>query len=167
MRCSGLELAKLAALPHEVMCRAADVAGQLTQLEEQGRSHGDCHGLIYKGRNSSLTNAIASRRRTLLEVSIIFRAPTDANSSAGSSVKSFKLRNSVTSNSLDTSDEYKSTVWQASVELSRPSKTSKTQTTQHTQKITTQSATDLRYTEYAFHVRPRSLIPTICPAIAA
>ncbi|KAL1411423.1 MutS protein msh4 [Vanrija albida] len=51
----GLELAKLAALPPAVMSRAWEVSNKLTELEE-------------RGRNSKLANAVASRRKVIVEL---------------------------------------------------------------------------------------------------
>nr|XP_031863402.1 uncharacterized protein CI109_001277 [Kwoniella shandongensis]KAA5530474.1 hypothetical protein CI109_001277 [Kwoniella shandongensis] len=51
----GLELAKLAALPPDVLQRATEIAIQLSQLEEQGKG-------------SSKANAMVMRRKTLYEL---------------------------------------------------------------------------------------------------
>ncbi|KAL7421890.1 MutS protein msh4 [Cryptotrichosporon argae] len=51
----GLELAKLAALPPDVMAKATEVAEKLIELEGQGR-------------NASLANAVALRRKAMLEL---------------------------------------------------------------------------------------------------
>ncbi|WOO81174.1 MutS 4 [Vanrija pseudolonga] len=51
----SLDLAKLASLPPSAMARAWEVSNKLTELEE-------------KGRNSKLANAVASRRKVIVEL---------------------------------------------------------------------------------------------------
>jgi len=66
----GLELAKLAALPREVMATAWKVVRKLNDLEEMGEYLSNpALGLTGTGRNASLANAQAMRRKAIIEVS--------------------------------------------------------------------------------------------------
>ncbi|CAD6586978.1 MAG: MutS protein msh4, partial [Tremellales sp. Tagirdzhanova-0007] len=62
----GLEIAKLAAFPDDVMLHAQHIASKLSELED-------------KGRKSNIKNAIAARRKTLLELRGRLRQVVDAS----------------------------------------------------------------------------------------
>ena len=62
----------MAALPNDVMARARHVVTKLSELEEKGEVHFARTLLIsVEGRNLSLAQAVAIRRKNLLEVKAV------------------------------------------------------------------------------------------------